>query len=191
MTTELEAVNEIITQAGYTKITTVGEITSVAEASDAKDILDRISREEQSKGYYFNSEDKVEITLDGSGEYTIPSDILRIDPYYQYKKYVQRAGKLYDIEDQTSVLGNSGDTIEVNLVRLIDFADLPETAKRYILKRAQRTYLTRYHGEPMLLEIAHKDELEAKAAFDADNFESSDFNMLDNCDNGDVYNGYL
>lgn len=189
MTTELDAVNEILTQAGYSEISDVGELTTVQEAKSAVTILTRISREEQSKGYYFNTEENVDITLDGSGEYVIPSDIIRIDPYYAYVDYVQRAGKLYDIKEQTSVIGEAGGTLKVNLVRQVPYEDLPETAKNYFLKRAIRTYLSRYHGERELLEMSRQDEIEAKVAFESDNFASSDFNMLDASDNGDIYYG--
>lgn len=187
MTTELEAVNEILTQAGYFEITTVGELATVAEAKNALTILTRVSKEEQSKSYYFNTEDNVEVTLDVSGEYVVPSDILRIDPTYTYKNYVQRAGKLYDLKEQTAVIGEAGGTLKVNLVRQVPYEDLPETAKNYILKRSIRTFLSRYHGERELLEMSRQDELEAKVAFEADNFESSDYNMLDADDNGRIY----
>lgn len=189
MTTELDAVNEILTQAGYFEILTTAELISVPEAKNALTILTRISREEQSKSYYFNTEDNVEITLDGSGEYVIPTDILRVDPYYAYTNYVQRGGKLYDIKEQTSVIGEASGSLQVNLVRQVPYEDLPETAKNYFLKRAIRTFLSRYHGERELLEMSRQDEIEAKVAFDSDNFESSDYNMLDASDNADIYYG--
>ena len=189
MTTELEAVNEILTQAGHSEILTTEELTTVQEAKDALRILKRVSREEQSKSYYFNTEDDVEVTLDVSGEYVVPTEILRIDPTDYTKNYVMRGGKLYDLTTQSTSLGSASASLKVNLVREVPYEDLPETARNYFLKRAIRTFLSRYHGERELMELSRQDEIEAKVAFEADNFESSDFNMLDNPDNGDIYYG--
>ena len=188
-TSKLEAVNEILEQAGYSPVNNDAEILTVPEALKASNMLDKISREEQTKGYYFNSDTDIDITLDGSGEYPIPDDIIRIDPVNPSYRYVQRSGKLFDQENQTNVLGIAGETLKVNVIRDIDFEDLPETARAYFTKRAIRTYLSRYHGEPELMDLAREDELEARTAFYADNFESSDYNMLDNPDNGDIYHG--
>lgn len=150
--TKLEAVNEMLYDIGERP---VSSLTSPSRLDVVRAVatLERVSKSVQSNGWWFNREE-LTLTPNGSGEYPIASDIIRVDrkdqgvemrnPTGANRTYVVRGSVLYDTINQQST-GFTGD-LTVLAVRLVDFEDLPATARDYIYAEASRLNLLRAIG---------------------------------------------
>ena len=99
-TTELEAVNTILSTIGEAPLSTLTGSLPV-DGTTAKNILNEISREVQSAGWHFNTQYKVDLTRDNSNKVPIGTDVVRVQLNVKYDKssydVVQRGNKLEDI----------------------------------------------------------------------------------------------
>ena len=78
-TTELDAVNTILSAVGEPPINSLDEQKN-ADAAIARNILTEVNRDMQAHGWHFNSQTKVSFSPDSSTkEITLPDNILRID----------------------------------------------------------------------------------------------------------------
>ena len=77
VSTELDAVNQILSAVGQAPVTTLDlqnpEVYTVLQT------LRDVSREVQSEGWYFNTEHDVIFTPNSSDEIPVPDDVLQID----------------------------------------------------------------------------------------------------------------
>lgn len=144
-TTELEAVNIILTTIGETSIHTLnGELP--ADASIARDVLREVSRNVQTKGWRWNTEDAVEISPDGlTKELRLPANCLAADEAFPTQRYdlVQRGQRLYDRRRRSYQFT---ETVQVEMTLCLDWGELPEAARRYITIKAARVFHDRVLG---------------------------------------------
>ena len=139
--TELEAVNTMLTTIGEQPVSSLDNLAGLQDASIARQILTNISRTVQSKGWVFNLDLQVTYSPNTNGEIILGSNVLRIDTTSKVRKstkdIVERGGKLYDRENNTSVFT---DDVVVDRVIVLSFNDLPEAARRYKATRAARVF---------------------------------------------------
>lgn len=160
--TELEAVNTMLVTIGEQPVSSLDNLAGLQDASIAKQILSNISRAVQSKGWVFNLDLQVTYTPDANGEIVLGSNVLRIDTTSKVrsstKDIVERGGKLYDRENNTSVFT---DSVKVDRVIVLNFDDLPEAARRYIAARSARVFHDRVVGSGELHRFFQEDEGQA------------------------------
>ena len=77
-TTELEAVNVMMSHIGESPVNTL-EDDNVVDATIAQTILGSVSREVQSQGWYFNTEIGYPIVKDSNNKFAVPANTARID----------------------------------------------------------------------------------------------------------------
>jgi len=180
-TSELDAVNVMLTSIGESPINTLG--SGLQEAEIAEVVLDNVSRDVQSAGWHFNTEIRYNLARNSSNEITLPTNAIKVDKTNILREYdmdvVERGRKLYDR------IGNKytfdGD-IEVDMVVLLPFEELPETARRYITLKAARVYQQRMIGSETLSKQLMMDEQQAFLALREAESEASDYNIFDNYD---------
>ena len=104
-TTELEAVNTMLTSIGEQPIQNLNDLAGLSDASIAKQILDNVSRAIQSRGWIFNTDLDVSMQINQYGEITLSPDILRVDTTSLVRQgdtdIVERGRKLYDRQKQS------------------------------------------------------------------------------------------
>jgi hypothetical protein len=130
LTTELEAVNEMLNAIGEGQVSSLD--TGNADVQQCVRLLRDHSRKVQKRGWWFNTDEDYEITPDGNGNLILPSNTLRVDPSAEdrwEKPWVQRGTKLYNPIDHTFVFT---DSVKVTLVTGLSWDDLPQTARDYI-----------------------------------------------------------
>jgi hypothetical protein len=160
-TTELEAVNIMLSVLGQAPVASLDGNLS-ADAETAQSILKEVSKDIQSQGWHFNTEYEYEFTPDGgTNEITVPSDIVRVTLADPESYITQRGSKLYNIEDQTFEFT---ETVKATIVRFLDFTDLPEGARRFIILRASRILSDRMVTDGEAHQFAREDEYLAHAA---------------------------
>ena len=170
---ELPAVNEILASIGQAPVSTLEQTNP--DVAIAYDTLLNVSREVQSEGWIFNTEEYYEIAIDSTtGEVDIPNNVLQIDLHdevdNQYEairrtKTGTTQPKLYEKINHTydwKSLTNST-TLRVNIVWLFDWVDLPRPIQDYIVARAAAVVSTRIVGDPQQYQILASKEMYNRA----------------------------
>jgi hypothetical protein len=180
-TTELEAVNVILSTIGEAPINSlVGSLP--VDATVAKNILSEISREVQSQGWHFNTHYKETLSRDNTNKIPLASNILRIelDPN-RYSKFsydiVQRNNYLYNLATNSDTFDTNFENVQA--VYLLDFADIPEQAKRYITVRSARVFHDRTLGANTLHKFTQEDEIKSLTVLKQAEASTGDYSIFD------------
>lgn len=182
-TTKLEAVNTMLTSIGEQPIQNMNDLAGLSDASIAEQILDNVSRAIQSRGWIFNTDLDVQMTVDQYGEIKLSPDILRVDTTSRVRNgdtdIVERGRKLYDRQKQTFIFTTK---VTVNQIKLLVFEDLPEPARRYIAIRSARIFHDRVVGSGELHRFYQEDEMNSWQALLEYEGDVADYNIFDNYD---------
>lgn len=177
-TSELEAINTILSVIGESPISSLSDISSVADAVTAQSILSEVSRQVQTKGWHFNTEKDFELSPDTfSKEIVIPSNAIRVDPMGDDREVdaVQRGNKLYDRVNHTFQFTKS---IKCDLVILLPFDQMPQAARHYITIKAARIFQSRTVGSEALYQFTAIDEKDALLDLKRNEGITGDYNIL-------------
>lgn len=176
-TTELEAINTILSVIGESPISSLSDISSVADAVIAQSTLSEVNRQVQTKGWHFNTEYDYVLSVSASGEIIVPSNFLRVDSYGddQGVDVTQRGARLYDRTNHTYIFTKS---IKCEAVVLLPFEELPQAARHYVTIKAARVFQSRTVGSDALYQFTAMDERDA--LFDLKRAEgiTGDYNIL-------------
>lgn len=179
-TTKLEAVNTLLTAIGEAPVNSL--TSGLVDAETAETILDSVSREVQSQGWAFNTNYLQEFTPNSDLQIVVGPDVLRIDMAENRSTtidVVARGSKLYN-RATNSFYFEASAAIKMNTVVVLEFTDLPESARRYITIRSARIFQDRVVGSDLLHGFHQQDELRALVELkDADSLVN-DHNIFDN-----------
>jgi hypothetical protein len=180
LTTKLETVNSMLGHIGETPVNSIADTNALpVTAAMAVTIVDEVSREVQTEGWHFNTEDNVKLTPDSQGVVTIPEDIIELDVADKTVDVVQRGLSLFDRSNNTTTF--SGEII-VSVIRLLDWDSLPEVARRYITLRSSRVFQGRVVGSRELESLIARDEFQARARLMNTDGNTSDRTIFDSPD---------
>jgi len=180
-TTELEAVNTILSTIGEAPLSTLTGSLPV-DGTMAKSVLNEINREVQSMGWHFNTHPKVTLSKDNNGTIPLPTNVLRVelDPYLHSKTdfdIVQRNNVLFNLVKNTSIF--TADLENMKVVYLLDFSDVPEQCKRYITIRSARAFHDRTLGANTLHKFTLEDETRALVTLRQAEASTGDYSVFD------------
>ncbi len=177
--TQLEAVNTMLAVIGEAPVNTL-EGASTADVIQAKAILNEISREVQSMGWHFNTERDYALVPDTNQEIILASNMVRVDAD-QYPEYdvVQRGTKLYDRLNHTFEFKNS---IKAEVVFLLGYEEIPQTARQYIMIRAARIFQDRMVSSDILHGFTAEDEQKALTDLKEAEGDTADHNIFNHYD---------
>ena len=165
--TELSAVNAILGAIGQSPITSIANSQDNPEIAFIYNLLRDSNVDVQNEGWHFNTEKHVKYTPDSNNKITVGSDVLKMDVTDGWAKrhydVVKRNGYLYDKYDHTDDWSELTDGIDLDIVRLISFADLPEPFKRYIVYKSATRAATQLIGNPQLARLLAQQEALARA----------------------------
>jgi len=176
-TTELQAVNTMLSVIGEAPVNTLAGDTTV-DVSVAKNLLDETSMSVQSMGWNFNTHYNYELTLDNTSKVPLPANCVQADANSANRayNYVMRDGFLYDMDNHTDIFASAP---KADVVLVQQFEHLPEYARRYITTKAARRFAARIIGDNELTNLASNDEQEAYIAFQQADSRSADVNILE------------
>ena len=133
--TELSAVNSILGAIGQSPLATLN--FDNPEVAMIFNLLRDANVDTQAEGWHYNTEKHVKFAIDTNGKIAIGNDILSMDLHDNQARrthnLVRRNGFLYDKTDHTDEF--DGD-VDLDVVRLYVFEDLPIVFRRYIVYRA-------------------------------------------------------
>ena len=167
--TELSAVNAILGAIGQSPVTSINKTNP--EIGFIYNLLRDSNVDLQAEGWHFNTERHVKYTPEDVGgvqKIAIGSDILKMDVTDGWSKrnydVVKRNGYLYDKYDHTDDWDELTDGIDLDIVRLISYEDLPEVSKRYVIYKAAVRAATQLVGNPQLAQLLAQQEALSRAA---------------------------
>ena len=160
--TELSAVNSILGSIGQSPVTNLNFTNP--EIEFIYNLLKESNVEVQSEGWVYNREDHYPFTPDANGNISIPSNILRMDvceeEVYRTSDVVKRDGKLYNKVEHTFVFK---EPIDMNVVWLFPFEDLPQPFKRLIVAKASTRAAVQLVSNPTLVQLLGQQEAYTRA----------------------------
>ena len=167
--TELSAVNAILGAIGQSPVTSINKTNP--EIGFIYNLLRDANVDLQAEGWHFNTERHVKYRpedVDGAKKITIGTDILKMDVTDGWSKrnydVVKRNGYLYDKYDHTDDWDELTDGIDLDIVKLISYDDLPEVFKRYVIYKAAVRAATQLVGNPQLAQLLAQQEALSRAA---------------------------
>ena len=173
---ELEAVNMLLAAVGEAAVSSLETATTV-DVTQAKNLLSNINREVQQKGWHFNTEWDVVLSLDSSNRIPLGTTVLSI---YSPSKLTTIRGRegspfLYDLSNNTFTWTASiNDAVTITL---LDFEDIPQTARQYITTKAARIFQEEIVGQVSAEAVNRQEEVEAYADLLDDEGERSGYNV--------------
>ena len=190
VSTELDAVNQILSSVGQAPVTTLD--LQNPEVFITVNTLREISKQVQSEGWTFNTERKYPLPRNAAtNEIAVPSNILSIDGNDETHKnaydLVIRNGKLYDRLHRTYIFT---DDVKVDVLWYFDFQYLPPAVQSYITARAARMCATKMVGDKELNVLLQEQEQMARATMLEDECNSGDYSMFGHPDGQNYYTSY-
>jgi len=168
-TTELEAVNTLLTAIGESPINSLDTLGNLY-AAQARDTLHAASREVQSAGWWFNQQEGYTFTLNAQRKVNAPATVLKLFPARCGTPLVLRGKRVINPITGTDTFDTPPTADYV--VWYLPFEELPESARRYIAVRAARIFQTSVLGSDQLYMFTEQHEQEAYQIFA---MEQSDF----------------
>jgi hypothetical protein len=165
MTTQLQAVNTMLTAIGQAPITGLDQANP--EIATATLILSNVREEVLGEGWNFNSEKGYTLLADSNGDIAIPPGILNMSVNQEDNQFrvraVQKNGKLYDNLAHSFDWG-AGTSISLDVVWDYLFEDIPSVFQNYIVQRAARVFAGRTLGSDKMVLFNSQDETLLRAA---------------------------
>lgn len=185
-TTQLEAVNIMLATIGEAPVDTLtGPMTT--DASLALACLNEHTKSVQSDGYPWNTDVNVTLPMDASGNIFLASNTALVEVNKSRYSNVwpilrpQANGmkQLYDRRNQTYSFSQlPGGLIADRIVYWLDWTQLPEAARRYVLIKAARTFADRSVGAETIHQFTAADEMNAKRAIEANKVDMDQMNIF-------------
>lgn len=177
-TSELDAVNIMLSTIGESPVSSLSNESSMVDVSIARSVLREVSTQVLEEGWHFNTEINWVMTpASDTGEIAIPANCIQIDTSGPSASIdvAQRGRKLYDRVRHTYAFTGP---LTVDMVILLDFADMPQAARHYISVRAARVFQQRMVGSEALQGFSQADEVRARASLRKLDANTADFNIL-------------
>lgn len=191
-TTELEAVNTILSTIGEAPLNTlIG--TLPVDGTVAKNVLNEVSRDVQSEGWHFNTHYKVQLARNTTNKIPLATNVVRVElnpRKYPKQDYdvVQRNDLLYNLATNSDVFEKNFEDVVV--VYLLNFADIPEQAKKYITIRSARIFHDRTLGANALHKFTTEDEKKAYSILLQAESATGDYSIFDTPEQNYIVNRY-
>jgi hypothetical protein len=176
-TTELDAINTMLSSIGEAPVNTV-EDSGVVDAVMAHQILTSVSREVQSRGWHFNTDKSFPLVPTyPDKELLLPPTVLRVDTVDRDASIdvCVRGTRLYNRRTHSYSFDRM---VYVDMVILLSFNDLPEPARHFITVRSARIFQERLVGSGELSQFSSRDETRALVVLQEMEADTADYNIL-------------
>ena len=190
VSTELDAVNQILSSVGQAPVTTLD--LQNPEVSIAVNTLREQSKQVQLERWSFNTEYNYTLQRDSvSNKIPYPSNVLSLDANVEYHKdqynLVRRNGVLYDRYEHTDIFTED---IKADITWFFDFQDLPPAIQAYITAKAARMCATKMVGDAQLNQLLQEQEATTRAAALEEECQQGDYSMFGFRDGANYYTSY-
>lgn len=177
-TTELDAINTMLSTIGEAPINSLAGAAGVVDAVMARQVLREVAVQVQEEAWQFNTEKNVTLVPDLSNSFiNIPLNAVRVDSTGKDEgiDVTVRGTRLYNKDDHSYTFTQN---LLVDMVILLEFEEMPQAARHYIMIRAARIFQKRAVGSDMLDSFSNEDEMRGRAALLSFEGATADHNML-------------
>lgn len=171
MTTKLDILNAMLAVNGEAPVSSTSSTNPAAV--QALNMLERVDRKVQSRGWWFNKE-TFTLSPDAAGEVILPSGTLSVDPVDASSPYVKRGTKLYDRVKNTFDIDKS---VKVSIVLQLDVEDTPAQYINYLEDKAVKEYYIDDDGDEQKVSRLEKREAESFAYLQREDLTNKDVNI--------------
>ena len=171
--TELEIINSMLAAIGVNKVTSVESLHPSAIA--ARDVLKRVNKYIQARGWYFNEVRNLTLLPNSANEIIVPTNALSIDSEDIEQKVVPRGRVLYDMQRNTQFFTGP---VTVRVVSRLDIEALPEMAAEYIRTSAVYEFFVQQDGEGDKLTVLKNAQTEAYGMLNREDIKWRGVNAL-------------
>ena len=176
-TTKLEAVNKALQMMGESPLNSLQGLFGLGNLAETT--INSVSRKVQTEGWSFNTDYQQSLVRDSSTKHiSVGDNVSRVvvDQFeYPDVEVVQRGKKLYDRKNNTYVFTHD---LKADVTYILDWDDLPEHARVYIMTKTGRELQENMIGSKDLTEINVLLEQEVRAQFIEEETTLSEHNML-------------
>ena len=188
--TELDAVNQILSSVGQAPVTTLN--LQNPEVAIVLTTLREVNRQVQAEGWNFNVERGYTFTPDSVTKHiTYPNNVLQLDTNtYEHRddfQPIRRDGKLYDKYKHTYEWDKA---VEADVTWLFNFEDVPPAIQLYITARAARMAANKMVGDTGLFQLLQEQEVQTKAVAIEYDCNQADYSIFGWHDGENYYNNY-
>lgn len=181
---ELDAINDILSAIGEPPVSSL-DAEANADVANARRILSGQNRKVQSKGWTFNIETDTTLTPDVfSGMINYLPTFLKVTSTSGTTNYIKRGEFVYDTTNKTDIFSGP---IQVNLIQLRDYDEMPWCFRELIVAQAARKFNMSFFGDDSVEAKLAQEESEARISCNEYELDFGNFNMLD----GDAFTGGL
>lgn len=142
MTTKLEILNHVLSVVGETPVSSVDSQHPTVLSATVE--IDRVTKELQKRGWWFNTEFALSLGANDEGEVIVPSTALFLWPLDPRSHLVQRGTRLYDPVNHTFTINAD---VQVDLISLLPIEELPEAAAMYIQHKTALDFYVNDDGD--------------------------------------------
>jgi hypothetical protein len=190
VSTELDAVNQILSSVGQAPVTTLD--LQNPEVAIVLTTLREVNKQVQSDGWVFNTERKYVLSPDSeTKEILFPTNALSIDTNVEEHRSdydpVRRNGKLYDRYNHTYKWDTD---IYADIIWYIAFDDVPPIIQNYIVARAARHAATKMIGDKEINSLLAEQEIQTRSAALEEECNQGDYSIFGWRDGTNYYNTF-
>jgi hypothetical protein len=188
--TELDAVNQMLSSVGQAPVTTLD--LQNPEVAIVLTTLREVNKQVQSEGWMFNTERSYTMKPDSTTqEILYPTNALQIDTNFEVNRsdfdVVRRGKKLYDRLHHTYKFTKD---LKVDITWLYEFDEVPAAIQNYIVARAARMAAIKTVGESQLVGLLQEQELMTRATAIEYDCQQGDYSIFGWRDGENYYNNY-
>ena len=173
--TELDAVNSIIGTIGEAPVNTLEQLADI-DAINALRILRSISRQEQARGWTFNKTPHFTLNPDVDSKKIPWNDSYLYIKDNHGRKLVRQGDYVKDLFRDTLIFDKP---LDVEIVLYLDFENLPEQMRNYVLAKACFVFQSSYFGDDSLTKVTQQEIGEAWQHLQEYELDNNSDSMLD------------
>lgn len=155
--TKLDAINEIIGAMGEAPVDTLEDNENV-DVMNALRMLEAGLKEVQVNGWTFNTINEFVLIPDEETKRILwDNTILSIQ--FKEKRIVRKRGDyLYDVTNNTDQFE---EPLTAKVIQYVPFEEMPQIFRQYITIRVARRFVSRYLGDPTIMQELQQEEAQA------------------------------
>ena len=178
---EIEAINIVLSTISEAPISTL-DLSGDLNVTVARQMLYDTSREVQSEGWYFNTEEDYLLVRNNDSKIPVPNNCLFLDTSDLNNSDLDvtlRGSLLYDRTNHTYVFAYD---IYADMYLFLTWDELPQVARQYITIKTARKFQRRMMGDDVREKFTQSEEITARATLEDFDSGARDYNMADNYD---------
>lgn len=173
----LTAINTMLSHIQQAPISSLSG-NKTARVLMAENLLDIQTKAVQMLSYDFNKLENFPLYPNEENEIILPKNVLKVDvckSFFDGNRYVQRGNRLYNKTLNTYKIGRY---LEVNIILELNFDELPEPVKWYVIMQAANKFVSQIKDDKNKVAYTQQEVFEAKQTLDEYEAECGKYNIL-------------